>query len=106
MWAGKKVKCPACGQVIVAKASASVVADDRTLPPLEAPSSVSAVEEAKNLATNLQEESQTPKKSSEAAAFAFKQIEDESTGDADQLWDFPAPPQASDEIGRLGRIAS
>ena len=100
--AGKKVKCPACGQVIVAQASGSGGTDDRTLPPLETPLSVFPAEEAKTLAPRIQEEAEKPKRGNQAAAdtFADRQHQDDET--VDELWDFLAPPQAADEIGRLG----
>jgi serine/threonine protein kinase len=74
--AGKKVKCPGCGQAAQVPGGVSG-SDDRTMPPRElAPASV-------------------PAKSSE-------QTEAGAHAGSEEVWDFLAPPQAPDEVGRLG----
>jgi len=87
--AGKKVKCPGCGQVMAAPVAVAVggagIEDLRTMAPTASPSQAPA-----DLPTN-----------------PTADLQDTGTGKADtdhepSLTDFLAPPQAKDELGRLG----
>jgi len=96
---GKKVKCPGCGQVTVVPAQVAVAAagneDMRTLPPTAnrdeqtlPPSQVEVGEAA----------TQPPMSKPDATMTAKP-----DAGHDSSLTDFLAPPQADDELGRLGK---
>jgi serine/threonine protein kinase len=77
---GKKGKCPGCGQpVTVPRAAGSAAADDRTLPP------ISGVRRAEPPCDDT-------------FSGSAKDVGDHPA----ELTDFLAPPQAPEEIGRLG----
>jgi predicted Zn finger-like uncharacterized protein len=95
-WAGEKVKCPRCGQVVAVPAavpSAPVGADGRTLPTNpEPPSKVQPPADANpptHPGTNILE--------------ATREGQAPEGGPDGSLTDFLSPPQADDELGRLGK---
>jgi Protein kinase domain len=95
---GKKVKCPGCGQltVVPAQLSASVadLGEMRTVPPApgpEAPTPASSQGDANSPPTH------PPSEQPDATQGLKPAAEHDSS-----LTDFLAPPQADDELGRLG----
>jgi phage FluMu protein Com len=92
--AGKKVKCPGCGQVTVvpAKVAAAVGRDERTLP--------SSIEESPGPDQIAAGELPThPPLDQPDATHGVDGLE---MGRDTSLTDFLAPPQTAEELGRLG----
>ena len=105
-FAGKKVKCPACGQPLVVPALATTPAsqEDRIVPSSVLPGGEALALPLKNSGQAEKEslsnaEGQTAlgadRKGQETQAFAAE-------GTSPQSFDFLAPAQKPDEIGRLG----
>ncbi len=97
--AGKKVKCPGCGQVTTVLAQSAPIGTEATrpLPPApdaELPTIPPKPVDASNTRTNpwLSEPDVT------------HGVENDAAGHDASLTDFLAPPQADDELGRLGEF--
>jgi eukaryotic-like serine/threonine-protein kinase len=100
--AGKKIKCPGCGQVIpvpapVPAAGPSVSADDRTLPP-----EPTAVPGGKEPSAVKPSQRSTPSSYSSRLDVTVDG-KAPTSGHDPSLTDFLAPARADDELGRLGK---
>jgi WD40 repeat protein/predicted Ser/Thr protein kinase len=84
--AGKKVKCPGCGQILTVPALAAFPARDRTLPPEPVPA---APVHRSTPSSNVLDATCDDHKP--------------DSGHDSSLTDFLSPPQADDELGRLGK---
>ena len=110
---GKKVKCPGCGQVITVPTPAAVPASDRRLPPDPQPSSQAPAPASGNRPTpsavNALEATIDVKPADRdptATAIPLptgQGKEAGNSGDGVNLTHFLSPPQAGDELGRLGK---
>ncbi len=96
--AGKKIKCPGCGQVLAVGVPAPVAAptggsEDRTVLPTPEPASQAPPAEA-------------GRRQTQAGASMFEATREhggEAAGPNANLTDFLSPPQSGDELGRLGK---
>ncbi len=97
--AGKKIKCPGCGQVVAVPAPVAagpaVSADEYTLPPepASAPAKAPAADSLSERPTHSQAGKLDTTLDSKAPA----------SGHDPSLTEFLAPSQADDELGRLGK---
>ena len=94
---GKKVKCPGCGEltIVTSHVAASVGLDEmRTLPPAPGPA-------APTPAASQGDANSPPTNPSLSKPDATQGLKPDSDHDS-SLTDFLAPPQADDELGRLG----
>src|SRR5579885_701557 len=106
--AGKRVKCPGCGQVIAAPAAAApAVTGSRGMTeiatPPPAPGAAPTAEKPRispGSATDSGDEPTYPPRSTPGGGDA---PEGSAAGHDPSLTDFLTPPQAPDELGRLGK---
>jgi serine/threonine protein kinase len=100
--AGKKIKCPACGQVttVPALTAAPTNSGERTRPPTPGldPASQATRAAPVSIAAGSQPTSSPLSKSN-----ATEGVGTASKGHEPSLTDFLSPPQADDELGRLGK---
>ncbi len=94
--AGKKIKCPGCGQIIAVAAPVAAPtggSEDRTVLPNPEPASQAPPAEA-------------GRRQTQAGASMFEATREhggEAAGPNANLTDFLSPPQSGDELGRLGK---
>jgi serine/threonine protein kinase/Leucine-rich repeat (LRR) protein len=92
--AGKKVKCPGCGQILTAPVPVAVPAGDRTLPPDPQPASPAPPVAPSNRPTHS---------GSNVLDSTAADVKKPDSGHDPSLTNFLSPPQSGDELGRLGK---
>jgi eukaryotic-like serine/threonine-protein kinase len=98
--AGKKIKCPACGQATAVPALASVPfgSEKETMPRAEP-----AGQEQVTMLPTVDGAGSPPTSSSLSKSHSTEGGEPAHKGHDSSLTNFLAPPQADDELGRLGK---
>ena len=98
--AGKKVKCPACGQLLVVpKAVPAGIVDGTEVPTIPPASDLDVSDPASSQVETCDQPTNPPVNKPDATI----SVQSDS-GPESSLTDFLAPPQADDELGRLGEF--
>jgi serine/threonine protein kinase len=110
VWAGKKCRCGHCGQIVGVPPAASVTIDGRSAerssgvsrPPAASPAVEQVEEVASAQDSAIDEQTLPPEPAGAGANYTRASLSAPPSGEVAELVDFLAPPQAPDEIGRLG----